>query len=353
MVAGRPEAGAAMTGLNLQGSRARQPVTGPGYAPRRADNRAAETGRRIGGALRRQGWLFLGLVAAVAALGLLVALAERSLDANAILFWSGVGACVGFALASLRELSRETIVSAARLGKQRSFTALGAAPELSGATLRELPPDQRTPLGCLAFLPASSFATAFRDLQGAFARDGLVAFLSSADGERAAMAAMCAAASAAQQGRRVIVVDCDLRRRALTHELGIEPDVGVAEVVFSAMPWGEVVGQEPETGLSYIPALASKGAIRSLAEAPGFPALLASLREGYDLVVLSCPPAAAGGAELAAKADKIVVVAAWDETTFAALRGVARVLPRNAKTRPGLFVCQVPAGRRFGRLRAG
>lgn len=342
-----------MTGLNLSGSRARPPFTGPLYAPRRAENRAAEAGRRISGAVRRQGWLFLGIAAAVAAFGLLVAFAERSLDANAILFWSGVGACVGFALAALRELGRETIVSASRLGKQRSFAVLGAAPVLGGATLRELPPDQRTPLGCLAFLPASPFATAFRDLQGAFARDGLVAFLSSSEDEGAAMAAMCAAASAAQQGRRVIVVDCDLRRRALTHELGIEPDIGVIEIVSGAKPWGEVVGQEPETGLSYIPVLASKSAVRSLAEAPGFPALLASLREGYDLVVLSCPPAGAGGAELAAKADKIVVVAAWDETTFAALRGVARVLPRNTKARPGLFVCQVPAGRRFGRLRAG
>lgn len=342
-----------MTGLNLTRPKARQAFTGPAYAPRKPHNPGAETSRRISGAVRRQGWLFLGVAAAVAALGLLVAMAERSLDANAVLFWSGVGACVGFALAALRELGRETIVSAARLGKQRNFTVLGAAPELSGATLRELPPDQRTPLGCLAFLPASPFATAFRDLQGAFARDGLVAFLSSADDEGAAMTAMCAAASAAQQGRRVIVVDCDLRRRALTHEMGIEPDMGVLEAISGAKPWGEVVGQEPETGLSYIPLLASNKAVRSLAEAPGFPALLASLREGYDLVALSCPPVAAGGAELAARADKIIVVAAWDETTFAALRGAWRLLPRNAKARPGLFVCRVPAGRRFGRLRAG
>lgn len=343
-----------MAGLNASRSdgRARQ-AAGPTYAPRAAYNVGAELARRVTGAVRRQAWLFFATAAAAAVLGLLVAFAERTLTPEAVIFWSGVGACVGFGLAALRELGRETIVSAARLSKLRGFTMLGAAPELSAATLRELPPDQRTSLGCLAFLPASPFATAFRDLQGAFAGVNVVAFLSSADNEGAATAAMCAAASAAQQGRRVIVVDCDTRRQRLTRELGIAPDMGVLEAVTGAVPWGEVVGQEPETGLSYIPAVAGKGKIGSLAGAQGFVDLLSRLREGYDLVALSCPPAAAGGAELAALAERAVVVAAWDETTFAALRGVARSLRPDSKVRPGLYVCRVPSGRRFGRLRAG
>ena len=73
----------------------------------------------------------------------------------------------------------------------------GAAPVLTEDVLRELPPDQRTPLGCLAFLPASIFSTAFRDLQGALVEDQVVAFIASFAGEGASTAALATAVSAA------------------------------------------------------------------------------------------------------------------------------------------------------------
>jgi Mrp family chromosome partitioning ATPase len=308
--------------------------------------------RRLAAAAARQRLAFFATAVAITLAGLGAALLQRAPTANAVIFWSGVGACVGLAFSLFRELTRATITSVSSLGRQRGYSLLGAAPELNAGDLRDLAPDQRTPLGCLAFLPGSTFATAFRDLQGALSDESVVAFLSP-DTSDGAMAAMCAAASAAQQGRRVIVVDCDPRARALTRGLGIEPDQGIQDAIANIEGWREIVGEEPETGLDYIPAMQGGGSARPPAELAGFAQLLEELKAEYELVVLACPPAEArsGAIELAARADKIVIVAAWDETPLSTLRRAIRALRSVARAPLGVFVSRVPHGRRFGRLR--
>lgn len=178
-------------------------ATGPAYTPR-SGRHSSDAFRRLAAAAARQKLAFFATAVAITLAGLGVALMQRAPTANAVIFWSGVGACIGLAVSLFRELTRATITSVSSLGRQRGYSVLGAAPELNASDLRDLAPDQRTPLGCLAFLPGSTFATAFRDLQGALSDESVVAFLSP-DTNDGAMAAMCAAASAAQQGRRAIV----------------------------------------------------------------------------------------------------------------------------------------------------
>jgi hypothetical protein len=96
--------------------------------------------------------------------------------------WLAIGALAGFVVAVMRDLSRNTIVSLSNLGKHRGYSILGAAPDLTAQSLRELAPDKRTPVGCLAFQPASAFATAFRDLQGALEHERMVAFIGASRG---------------------------------------------------------------------------------------------------------------------------------------------------------------------------
>jgi hypothetical protein len=99
---------------------------------------------------------------------------------SSLLFWSPIGVAVGLLAGVVRELSRNTVTSLSSFGKNRGYAILGAAPELTDRALRQLAPDKRSPLGCLAFQPSSSFATAFRDLQSAITKEGVVAF--TADG---------------------------------------------------------------------------------------------------------------------------------------------------------------------------
>jgi Mrp family chromosome partitioning ATPase len=274
------------------------------------------------------------------------------LGLRSILFYLAVALGLALGVGLIRELGRNTITSVSSLGRNRGYTILGAAPELSPRALRQLPPDQRSPLGCLVHDPASAFATAFRDLQGNLAHDGVVAFLGSFAGEGATTAALCAAASTIQQGRSVIVVDCDLRRRSLTRGFGLEPELGVREACERPEYWRDYVEEEHETGLHFMPAAKPVSPWRTLIGQPGFPVLLNHLREAYDLVVLDCPPAlgSAEGPVVARMAQRCVIVAVWDQTPIGAIRQCMRTLRRNPGT-AGVYVNRVPPGYRFGRLR--
>lgn len=308
---------------------------------------------RLRRAARRQWLLVLAIAVIVAGAGVTYDMFGGSRVLAALLFWTPVGLAAGLTIGALRELGRNTVTSLSSLGKHRGYKVLGAAPELTDRALRQLPPDQRTPLGLLAFQPASPFATAFRDLQGVVAHSGTVAFVAALADEGATTGALCTAISAAQQGSSVIVVDCDVRRRSLTRTFEGTAEAGVLEACEDPTAWRDFVVEEHETGLHFMPAARIGNPWRSsLVSSPGFPALLNALKQNYDLVVLDCPPALSSeGAILAGLADACVLVTAWDRTPLAAVRRAMRALKQRARGVAGIYVNRVPPGYRFGRLR--
>ncbi len=308
---------------------------------------------RLGRGFRRQ-WLLFVLVTLIILVG---GLAYDLTDGKRLVgvwgLWVALAFAAGFAVALLRELARNTVTSLSSFGKNRGYAILGAAPELTRRALRQLPPDKRTPLGCLAFQPASPFSTAFRDLQNAIAKDGVVAFAGSLANEGATTVALCTAIAASQQGRTVVVIDCDLRRRSLTRSLGFDPDEGLIDACEEPNQWQNFVGEEDETGLHFIPASRARGPFRNVASAPGFKELIMRLRQHYELIVLDCPPVLVGadGASTASMADKSILVTAWDSTPIPAVRRAMAALQRRPRAQTAVYVNRVPPEYRFGRLR--
>lgn len=309
---------------------------------------------RLPRAVRRQAFMAATVFVVILGLGIAYDLSGGVRPLTAALFWAPLALAIALGLALVREIGRNTVTSLSSLGKERGYSVLGAAPELTDRALRQLPPDRRTPLGCLAFQPASPFATAFRDLQGAMADNSLVAFVGSLAGEGATTSALCTAISAAQQGRSTIIVDCDLRRRTLTKIFEDDAELGVLEACDEPDNWRAYVVEEDETGVHLLPAARMRSPWRSsLLSSPGFPRLIAQLRETYDLVVLDCPPAlnSAEGSIIAGLANRVVVVTAWDRTPISAVRNTMQVLKRQTKAATSVYVNRVPPGYRFGRLR--
>lgn len=319
---------------------------------RRPPSKSLALGRLRRG-LRRQWLLFVLIVLLVAGAGVAYDLSGDVKPLSAVLFWTPIAIASGFVVALMRELSRNTVTSLSSFGKNRGYAILGAAPELTERALRQLPPDKRTPLGCLAFQPASSFSTAFRDLQSAISRDGVVAFAGALANEGATTVALCTAISANQQGRSVVVIDCDLRRRSLTRSLGFDPDEGLIDACEEPNQWQNFVGEEDETGLHFIPASRMRSPWRNVAAAPGFKELIMRLRQHYELIVLDCPPVLAGpdGALAAGMADKSILVTAWDRTSIPAVRRAMAALQRRPRAQTAVYVNRVPPEYRFGRLR--
>src|SRR5262249_42470813 len=150
--------------------------------------------------------------------------------------------------------------------------------------------------------------------------------------EGATTAALCAAISAVQQGRRVIAIDGDVRRRSLSRRLGSTAVNGLLEVCAQPANWRRFVEEEAETGLHFIAAAPSTNSWRTLTGSQGFAELIATLRQSYDLVVLDCPPAlsVADGAFIAGRAERCVLVAGWDRTPMGALRATLKRVRRHS-----------------------
>lgn len=319
---------------------------------RRPPSKSLALGRLRRGVKRQ--WLLFVLVSLVVACGGVgYDLSGGVKPLSALLFWAPVGAASGLIVALVRELSRNTITSLSSFGRNRGYAILGAAPELTPRALRQLAPDKRSPLGMLAFQPSSPFSTAFRDLQNAITREGVVAFAPAVANEGATTAALCTAIAASQQGRSVVVIDCDLRRRSLTRALGFDPDEGLTDACEEPSQWQNFVGEEDETGLHFIPASRIRSPWRNVGAAPGFNELLLRLRQHYELIVLDCPPVLAGadGAATAGMADKCILVTAWDRTPISAVRQAMSALQHKPRAQTAVYVNRVPPEYRFGRLR--
>lgn len=322
--------------------------------PRRAGRGSLSIDKLVR-ALRRQWPLFLVVALCAFGIGAAYAYFAQAGD-EAMLVWGAFGVGVGLAAAISREVSRDTVGGPTSVKRTSGYAILGATPELTRNELRALPPDLRTPSGCVTYYPASNFAASFRDLEASITDAQIIAFLGSIPNEGATTSALAFALSAAQQGRRVIILDCDVRRRSLTRQLmPVEPEVGMWEVAAKPDIWQGVVEHESETGLHFIPVAPLRNPWRHAFSQQGLKAALAQLRQHYDLIVLDCPPALSNSDSpyIARNADKRVIVARWDETPLGALRATMRVFRLQAPVSTGVLMNRVPAHYRFDRQRDG
>ena len=129
-------------------------------------------------------------------------------------------------------------------------------------------------------------------------------------GEGKSVTAINLATAFARQGRRVLVVDSDLRRPSLHEKLGLPGGMGLAEVFVGKAGLEAVIRETTVPNLHLLPAGEARAEAVDLLEVGRLRALLAELRTRYDLVVLDSPPALGiPDAQLLARAaDGVLVV---------------------------------------------
>jgi capsular exopolysaccharide synthesis family protein len=148
----------------------------------------------------------------------------------------------------------------------------------------------------------------------------MIVVTSASPGEGKTTTASNLAVSFAQQGMRVLLVDCDLRRSRLHRIFGLRREPGFSDLVLGYAEEEEVTHPTSVTGLYVIcsgklppnPAemLGSEEARRKFQ----------GLMEGYDLIVVDTPPllAASDGAILSTFASGVIVVLRAGSTENAA-----------------------------------
>ncbi len=117
-------------------------------------------------------------------------------------------------------------------------------------------------------------------------------------------------------GRRVVIIDADLRRPTVHHNLGIGNDVGLVELLSERASIGDVLRPTSYTGVSVITSGAAPANPTDILASHKFANLLDQLGERFDTILLDSPP----------------VLGLADAVILSGLRDVSTVLLADAAT---------------------
>jgi capsular exopolysaccharide synthesis family protein len=199
---------------------------------------------------------------------------------------------------------------------------------IAGATVLATVPRYRRPRGADAAVPVtlqargSPGAESFRYLRSRLQpmlRDGAATILVTSAGEREGRTSTAAnlAAALALGGRRVVLVDADLRRPALHTAFGIENERGLTDLLTGAAGVAEVLRDGPVPRLRLLTAGPHAGRAGDLLEGPRLARTLRAVQKQCDIVVLDSAPILtfSDAIRLAAISDQILLVADYRRTT--------------------------------------
>ena len=113
---------------------------------------------------------------------------------------------------------------------------------------------------------------------------------SSFQGEGKSLTAINLAISIAQAEKRVIIIDCDLRRPKLALELGIKTKTGLSNVLTDLDLLPKALVKEVSPGLDAIPAGSVPPNPSELLGSARMSRLIRQLKDQYDYIILDTPP---------------------------------------------------------------
>jgi len=132
------------------------------------------------------------------------------------------------------------------------------------------------------------------------------------------------------RGKRVVVVDADLRRGRLHRVFGVPRPGGLYEILAKEQPYTECLREttSPHVSLLTAGSLPEKVNPIRLLELPDFGRLLGQLREAFDLVILDSAPVGmvADAVHIGALCDGAVLVARYRQSSRRGLRAAVQQL---------------------------
>ncbi|MGH6958691.1 MAG: polysaccharide biosynthesis tyrosine autokinase [Caulobacteraceae bacterium] len=226
------------------------------------------------------------------------------------------GLAAGFAMEALDS----GLTTSADVERWFGLPHLGAIP-LLGSTQDDkgpklAPPDQ------IVRKPLSAFAEAFRNLRASVVFSKVdtpvrvILITSALPGEGKTTTTWCLGKSMAMSGSKVVVVDCDLRRRNVSKLAGVEPERGLVELLQGGARLDDVLTHDEESGAWLLPLASSSYTPRDLFGSNAMDRLLEELKHRFDFVILDTAPVipVSDTRVLAPKADATVFLVQWRKT---------------------------------------
>ncbi|MGB6018463.1 MAG: polysaccharide biosynthesis tyrosine autokinase [Sulfurimonadaceae bacterium] len=189
-----------------------------------------------------------------------------------------LGFIVGIALAFLRAFLDDTLKTAEDIDKATNIPLYAAIPQRINK------------------MTSSQFEEAMRVLRtnlqfaGGAKKSKIVALTSSISGEGKTTVAVSLAKIIAATGKKVVLLDLDMRRSRMHEEFSITNKVGVSSVLSGINTLDEVLHEDVLENLDVITAGAKPPNPSELLVTVGFDEMIAKLSEAYEYIIFDTPP---------------------------------------------------------------
>lgn len=226
---------------------------------------------------------------------------------------------------------------------------------LGGVPLNlSIDPRGPTTLDTIEQFPGGAMAEATRNVltsvrQATASRNQVIAVSSALPGEGKTTLAASLARVAGLGGERVILIDCDVVRRALSTRLGdLSGRPGLYEVLNGTAPLDEAILRDPVGGVAILPITTPFARGERLMEKGRLNRAIAKMREQFDLIIIDCAPVLpiAEAREVVTLADNVVIAVQWRKTSDYAVKSALRMLPIRTLPDIGIVLNQIDMRKR-------
>jgi len=255
-----------------------------------------------------------------------------------------LGALAGIALVLGREFAQNTFRVADDLEAKTGYTVLGQIPVIPVRRRKNM-------LKYLLDKPTSAAAEAIRNLRTSVLLSDLdsppqiIMSTSSVPGEGKTTHSIALAQNLAHMGKKVLLVEGDMRRRILKEYFDIKDRKGLMSVLSGDTLFESAVFFEPSVQIDILIAEKSSTNAADVFSSDKFRTFLTEVRSRYDYIIIDTPPVLAvpDARVIAQSVDAIIYSVKWDSTSQRQVREGLKAFESVNVRISGLVLAQINA----------
>ena len=268
-----------------------------------------------------------------------------------------LGSMAGFGLGCLVELADKTFHNPDEIMRHLNVPLIGHIPVITQGKRYLVEGSTIEPTICTYHRPKSQTSEAFRAVRTALyfntqgKQHSVIQVTSPTPGDGKSTLASNLSVSIAQSGKRVLLVDADMRRPRQHSVFGIEATEGFATVLSGRSAWRDCVYEcEEIEGLTLMPCGKKPQNPAELCSSPQVKDLIGELREEFDFVIIDTPPllAVTDAGPIAARVDGVILTLRIKKNVRVSAERAAEMLQNIGANCIGLVVNGVGAQSGYG-----